>query len=94
MLAVSFTIEHALHDSGEPQRASATAVASGDCLVSDGNALELGLSELIIEWTEPNGSAGRSRTAFVSATGGVSGERHESYSVRKEIFPESGGHAP
>lgn len=86
VLAVTFTIEHALEDIRSPARTEVRAVAEGDCLLSEGQALELRMSSVILNWVEPTGEPGRARSVFAQVDSAHLGERHDSYIVRHVIY--------
>jgi hypothetical protein len=87
VVAVAFNITHAIEDLREPSRSDATASAEGDCLVRGDVIIELRPARASLEWTEPDGEPGHATTLYGRGTIHI-GERHEPYTVRKEISSE------
>jgi hypothetical protein len=85
VIAVAFTIAHALDDIRDVPRTNAEVVVGGDCVIQDGQVGEFRPTTLTLDWVEPSGQPGLTRTVF-ARMGMHLGERHEPYRVRAEIL--------
>lgn len=84
VVAVTFTITHALDDLRRPERTSAAVSAEGECVIRDGRVGEFRLDRVSVDWVEATGEVGHAGNVYARASLHL-GERHEPYAVRAEI---------